>query len=506
MTLGDDLRAYIDLAAPPITVAEVTSRRTAAEEALLNTVPSPQGGNGGRHWMAAAATVATVAVAVAVAALVLVPMTRADDDQTVAGPAATDQVTEAVTTSSAPEPFPTTWSPRPETVGAWQHIPAAQAFPPVDANGLPSAQPDTVTAVTAVPGGYVAVGSTGTMPTVRAAAWISPDGRTWTERPLDPSAGATTTTTAGAPFGTSASFASMTAVTSRAGTVVAVGEHRAAAAAGPAAWRWEGDDASTLTLLPFDNPNGSVTMAGVVSTRGGYVAAGTDIFSAGRPGAIVWSSPDGVTWVQAATFDQDVVITSLTALGDRLVAVGSTGGQSPRAAAWFSDDDGRTWTPVELPASGDTSEDSEMISEDSEMIKVAAGGERLLAVSTQGTVAPGGSRTDDAHQIGLPSRATLWSSDDGITWRQGTTVPFPETFGLWRSTLTWGPAGFLVVLSPGKRAWLSPDGATAADANYTAEPWLRATIGTPDGYIGITDRESVVETLPIGVVALPVSR
>lgn len=483
MTLSDDLRTHVDRAAPPITLAEVVTR----------AVPEPEAGSPGRagngpglRWLVVAAAL-TLAV---VGGLALVP--RAGDDSG-GQPIAADGSTDTADTDPGPTPSTVTVS---GTVGAWQAIPAAEAFP--------SAEPRTITAVTRLGDGYLAVGHAAA--TRGAGAWISPDGRVWTERPLQATAGASSATTATGPGSAPFVYGRMDAVGTRGETVVAVGTDSGTGSYGPIVWRWRGDGDAVELPLPIDNPDASVTMAGVVATSRAFVVVGTDIFAT-RDGAVAWvSTDDGVTWSTAATFPGDVVITSLTALGDRLVAVGSTGGGQPSSAAWFSDDDGRTWTPAALPADAAGGG-----SAGTELVKVAAGGGRLLAYSTRGDVAPGGSRTDDAHQIGLPTELTLWSSADGASWTRGATIPLGEgdqQRSIWRSTLSWGPAGWLVTISPVTQAWLSPDGTTVTDTAYAtgdpAAPWLRAAIGTPDGYLAIGDGDHDPESLPVSVAVLPV--
>lgn len=371
----------------------------------------------------------------------------------------------------------------------------------------------------AVPGGYVAVGSAqvtvghigategelaNEVTATRAAAWASPDGRTWSQVPLQETPGATTATTAPGvgptPEEAAATTSRMDAVVSRGATVVAVGNSLSPLGSSPEVWRWEGGEGDAVrSSLPNDNGPGWVTMAGVVATSRAFVAAGTDIANGG---GVVWASPDGITWAEAATFGRDVVLTSLSVIGDRLVAVGSIGGERPTATVWTSDDDGATWTPAELPASSL----GEGTDRRTEMLRVAANDDgQLLAVSLRGPVTVAGSRTDDAHQIGLADEVSLWASDDGgLTWAERRTLAVPPT-SVWRSTLTWGPAGFLLILSgsdPGL-SWLTVDGASVSDAGYTAAPWIRATIGSPDTYIAVTDRDHGLEQYPPAVAVLP---
>lgn len=499
MNLNDELRTHIDRIAPPITVGEAVTRG----------VPEPGSASGypvrrragAARWLVVAAAVAVAAAG----ALLLVPRGGRDGIQ---------QPVSADGTGLAPLSA---------GVGRWQERLPDEAFPPFTADGSPSARPTYVTAVTAVPGGYVAVGSAqvvvgrtaetegelaAEVTGQRAAAWTSPDGRTWTQvvfgRTADP-AGVDATDLS--PEQAAAGFTRMDAVATRGDTRVAVGNAMPPVGSGPRAWRWQGDGGeAAVAPLPVDGGGSWVTMAGVVATSRAFVAAGTDIGSdVNRGGAVVWTSTDdGATWTQAAAFGPGVVLTSLTAVGDRLVAVGSVDGERPSAAAWTSDDDGATWTPAELPASslgkgGDGR---------TEMLRVAASGDgRLLAVSVRGEVTPAGSRTDDAHQIGLATEISLWASGDGgSTWTEQRTLSVPTT-AIWRSTLTWGPAGFLLVLSGSepRYSWLTADGTTVADAGYAGDRWVRAAFATGDAYVAVTDRDRADGRFPVTVAVLPVT-
>jgi hypothetical protein len=134
-------------------------------------------------------------------------------------------------------------------------------------------------------------------------------------------------------------------------------------------------------------------MHAVTAHGEGLVAIGFD--SDGNPGAVVWTSADGVTWARLPD-DQTVFgganMWDVIVGGPGLVAVGA-GDSGP--AVWTSTD-GTTWSrvPHDQAAFGAV---------DSGMFRVTAGGPGLVAVGW-----------DSSEDVG--GAAAVWTSTDGITW------------------------------------------------------------------------------------------
>ena len=119
--------------------------------------------------------------------------------------------------------------------------------------------------------------------------------------------------------------------------------------------------------------------------RAQLVAVGWDEFG-GDPEAVVWTSPDGITWSRvphdAAVFGGENIqeMKSVTIGGQGLVAVGSDGlGDDPDtdAAVWTSPD-GISWSRVPHDAAVFGGKDSQG------MNSVTAGGPGLVAVGSDG--------------------------------------------------------------------------------------------------------------------------
>jgi hypothetical protein len=218
---------------------------------------------------------------------------------------------------------------------------------------------------------------------------------------------------------------------------------------------WTSPDGVTWSRVPHDETifggEGAQYMFSVVAGRPGLVAVGYDS-SVGR--AAVWTSVDGVTWSRVphdemVFGDPPQRMVSVTAGGPGLVAVGehvSSDGEV-NAAVWTSVD-GVTWSRVphdETVFGGDGWQ---------EVQSVTAGGPGLVAVGYAG---PG-----DA------TYAAVWTSVDGVTWSR---VPHDETvFGDYNNlrmhSVTAGGPGVVAVgsdrsgVSQDAAVWTSPDGVT----------------------------------------------
>jgi hypothetical protein len=147
-------------------------------------------------------------------------------------------------------------------------------------------------------------------------------------------------------------------------------------------------------------------------------------------------SADGTNWrILAPAAMRNAEVTALSAIGDRLVAVGAGFGiDGLTPAAWYSDDAGQTWTIAEV-----------------------SGGSGLLADVTQvgqGLVAVGGS--------GVP---TAWTTIDGVSW----TAHEMGGVGVVAAVAPMESGGVVAVGNAGaqdigpEHAWSSLDGITWLD-------------------------------------------
>lgn len=162
-------------------------------------------------------------------------------------------------------------------------------------------------------GGFIAVGATGDARTADgAAAWTSPDGRSWTRVPPDPAlaAGVMRGLTAAGGLG-----------------FVAVGSDPDATRA----MTWRSADGLTWEVAPdaasLDNFGLKIEMRDVAWDGTRLVAAGHRLFGQQFPTGVLWVSEDGWTWeraVESAALSQGKVF-GVTAGGPGLVAVGTYG-------------------------------------------------------------------------------------------------------------------------------------------------------------------------------------
>jgi hypothetical protein len=175
-------------------------------------------------------------------------------------------------------------------------------------------------AVTASSAGFVAVGSDGN----QASAWVSPDGRAWSQVDL--------------PLPAGADRVMLQHVASNGRIVVAVGtEQTAAGQQLPFAAR-SSDGGGTWTESPLPVPAGVAYVTALAADGGGFTATGTFGRTPGHLDVVVWTSADGMTWKAATPAGQGLAgpgiqaITGLTVSGSTLTGVGfiaSPAGEEP---------------------------------------------------------------------------------------------------------------------------------------------------------------------------------
>ncbi len=195
-----------------------------------------------------------------------------------------------------------------------------------DLAGSPGAT--AMTAVTAYDGGFVAVGyrDDPANAAAAAAAWRSPDGRSWR---VD---GPPTAFAGGRMWG----------VAARGSTLVAVGTD-GDPTYGPAA-AWVSTD-GTWRRAEVASPDG--VMRAVTATADGFVAVG---YAASDDGARVWRSTDGTTWTAVGdqpSLDNDASpmrMLSVAADDRGLVAGGWRADAANGSSAAWTSPDGEHWT------------------------------------------------------------------------------------------------------------------------------------------------------------------
>ena len=313
----------------------------------------------------------------------------------------------------SPTPMPAAGEP------TWKRVPDQPAFAAA-----------SMTGVAAGPGGYVAVGcrslvaptSTGCI----TAAWHSADGRTWEQVAL-PSAGMID--------------GGMDVVGDDAGYLAWGGLVEPEGRAGV----WSSGDGITWRAAPAIPAFNGAAIHSVVRFADAWYASG----GAGERGAVLFTSPDGVTWQEiefrdetgAAYVPGDPIwsLEPLVATGDGLLGFGPSGDDEVTMSATFRSTDGQRWQATnELPAGGnvgdvvvlngrvvatgrlDTEADSRFAgwvsSGGSSWTPAAfpAGGRGGLLASGAGEVIMIGGEGE--------SLAALWSAD-GLTWTPASSVP-----------------------------------------------------------------------------------
>jgi hypothetical protein len=237
-----------------------------------------------------------------------------------------------------------------------------RAWEAVESAGFHDPAEIRISAVVPWRNGFVAVGHVGSLVgAIRAAFWVSDDGRTWRRVADSPdfadsravylavsegvlvavgaagdakrSTGAVTWRATDpdrwerSPTDEVLDGAVMNAVAAGPQGFVAVGND----ADSQRAVAWRSDDGMTWTRAPeasaLENYGLRIEMRAVAWTPAGYVAGGHLLFGTQFPAAVVWTSPDGLIWTRArepASFSQGK-IEGIAAGGPGIVAVGSFG-------------------------------------------------------------------------------------------------------------------------------------------------------------------------------------
>jgi len=326
-------------------------------------------------------------------------------------------------------------------------------------------------------GGYVAVGSVSGA-TSRAAAWLSPDGVTWSLTFTDdPGQG----------------HSAIQFVRVIGGVLVGIGtsgvDHCSAPGEGmtcdplPVAI-WTSTDGRTWTRRTTPSSFGGASVADVASGP----SDGMVIGDTGWDHPWIWTSPDGASWTRepmpAGVF-AGAHLRRVAAWGSGWILVGSVGGLESRCcvnsgptgqpAAWYSSD-GITWTraTTRTPVTGR-----------GELETLDAGLAGLVAMEEVGGASSGSS--------------ILWTSTDGRTWthapmsgaQQSPLRSFASdgTHILWEGWAASGPLPLFV--SGDGVSWraLNIGGATetAPLGDNSSGPQVRTATLMPNGLVAIGD-------------------
>ncbi len=155
---------------------------------------------------------------------------------------------------------------------------------------------------------------------------------------------------------------------------------------------WTSDNGTDWQVVHQD-PVGAVH--DVTAWEGGYVAVGGRCTGEVPCTGYVWSSTDGITWARVEEIPGEIDLSSVTAGGPGLVAVGTYIPPLPELdipqVRVLTSDDGLNWTLTELQ-------------EDGSMLEVKPLGGKLIGV--------GG--VFEGNEIAL----SVWQSSDGVAWER----------------------------------------------------------------------------------------
>lgn len=286
-------------------------------------------------------------------------------------------------TSEAPDGTPRHPNAWTSTDGrAWLRLPDSQAF--VSSRTF---WEEIVTDIVPAGEGFIAVGmeQQDDGSAADAAAWYSPDGRTWTRAKVPDGIGRT-----------------MDQVVATDHGFVAIGETEYSfhAGFGGGAAIWTSPDGRTWTRAHDKRtPPRGTALRNVVEGATGFLATARFEYSEGYTKPLppvtagIWRSTDAIHWEPIP--GSPLGVAQVVRASDGFVAVGSSdAGNATHQMSWRSSD-GRSWAPVELPPP--TGIDPATVSYPQRLVRGSVG---LLAL---------GERDDDFSAVG-------WSSTDGTAW------------------------------------------------------------------------------------------
>ena len=314
-----------------------------------------------------------------------------------------------------------------------------------------------MTDVAAGPTGYVAVGcralTATTSTNCRSAAWHSADGRSWEQATLP---------TAGMIDG---------------GMFVAGGDSGYVAWGGlmepPGAGIWASTDGTSWEAAPVIS---EVAISSVVRHGGAWFASG----GAGMRGAVLFTSPDGVTW-EEIEFASGTPIWSLDLLvstGDELLGFGPSGDGELMTSATFRSTDGLRWRATnELPQGANI---GEAVVVDGRVVGTGRDDTRDDP-SPAGWVWTGGTSWVPSAFPAGPRGGPLAAGAGELVMLGGEG---PQMSALWSiDGMEWLPAGS--VPDAARDGWEQPTGCTGGPCGNEARTVVRGLTGTAAGFVAV---------------------
>jgi hypothetical protein len=286
-----------------------------------------------------------------------------------------------------------------------------------------------------------------------AAAWVSPNGRTWQRVPV-PSGVSALESVVATPRGL---YAIASAVPSSTTEVVV-----------------HSDDGRAWEIVSRAAP---ASITGLTAGGPGLVAVGYVSNGGGLARSAIWASADGRTWTRApgdTTVFPFGTVSGIAARGNELVAVGASDDATRSTSLVWTSEDGLHWQLQLDPLHGALPE-SVAASADGFLIGGIGYSPTPLPTTTTTTTttpppdatAPRGTRCGSVTTKEFSSRTAYvatWPSPDGRTWKPGAlpSSPLEGTRPLFEARGWWIAGGTTGVSATGWGAgtWLSPDGVT----------------------------------------------
>jgi hypothetical protein len=233
---------------------------------------------------------------------------------------------------------------------------------------------------------------------VEPVVWTSLDGKSWSRSVAPSSTSLAVTDIIASPLG-----------------ILAVGVHAPYASEGSGFVVWHVAPDGAFGAPTDVHPTDAVLVTGVVRTGDRFLAWGPvgalgDVMS-----TVLLSSTDGKAWKvlpKIAKFSGRYV-SEIAAVGDRLVAVGETGGSTPTSPRAWTSLGGTTWAAAAVPA------------DPGAMLTLALEGQQLVSRGRE--------------PVGAADRPVTWTSTDGTAWTRltpGDDMPDVAGFdGLYRAVV-----------------------------------------------------------------------
>ena len=502
-------RLVAELPPGPVVVvdasAEVHTTLSREDDPVHDYVPKDDGGRSRDDTATLATRRWTLGVVTAVAAAILlvvgvvVVLGDRDGGDVVTEPVSVPSVVDGATPdvanpADAPGGFDPVlgyrWWRIPHDDGAFGHEGVYEpAFGGNDPEDMTEHADRRMISVTAGGPGLVAVGSSAVGGGIEtdssaAAVWTSVDGIDWSPVP-------NLAAELGGPGGQA-----MASLTVGGPGLVAVGGEGLASFRDGEGWSsrhraavWTSVDGLTWSRVPHDEAvfgsTGDADMRSVTAGGPGLVAVGFECESkcgdGGDVDAAVWTSVDGLTWSRVAHKESvfggagPQTMTSVTAGGPGLVAVGIDGTDETMDAAVWTSVDGLTWSRV-------LHDDAVFGGENAQQMRsVTRGGPGLVAVGADGIWGDGFFGWQSSGDF--VGAAAVWTSVDGLTWSRVAheEAVFGGAGGLMNSVSSGGP-GLVAVGSEASdddlhaAVWTSVDGINWSrvahdDAVFAGELW-----------------------------------